>query len=91
MIKIGIIGCVLIFMANIALAQSKDLGFILGVGIVSHSFSEVDAGYSKNATGNADSLQEHCHGNRVTLRIHRQCLLSTGRHNLLPSLPKTAY
>jgi len=41
-IKIGLAACVFIFMANIVFAQSKDLGFILGIGIVSYSFSEVD-------------------------------------------------
>jgi hypothetical protein len=41
-IKTGMIACILIFMANIAFTQSKDLGFVLGIGIVSHAFTEVD-------------------------------------------------
>ena len=40
--KIGVVGLLLMFIANVAFAQSKDLGFILGIGIVSHTFSEVD-------------------------------------------------
>jgi hypothetical protein len=41
-IKIGIIGLLLILGANIALAQSKDLGFIIGLGVGVHTFSETD-------------------------------------------------
>ena len=41
-IKIGMISLLLILATNLLFAQSKDLGFIIGLGVGAHTFSETD-------------------------------------------------